>query len=122
MQDSDEQKMMIKLCTQIMTDKLTKKPHLAEMLIPDFTVGCRRPTPGNGYLEAMCSDKVDAVFSPIKQFTEKGILTADGEEHEFDTIICATGFNASFLPRFPLVGKGGIDLRDQWSDIAESYL
>ena len=85
---------MIDLCTQIMTAKLAAKPELVERLLPDFTVGCRRPTPGNGFLEALCSPKVDCVFDAIVEFTPKGIRTADGTEHEFDAIICATGFNA----------------------------
>ena len=85
---------MIDLCTKIMTDKLAGKPELVERLLPDFTVGCRRPTPGNGFLEALCSPKVDCVFDAIVEFTPKGIRTADGTEHEFDAIICATGFNA----------------------------
>ena len=35
-----------------MAEKLPGRPDLAEMLIPDFAVGCRRITPGGGFLEA----------------------------------------------------------------------
>jgi cation diffusion facilitator CzcD-associated flavoprotein CzcO len=31
--------------------------------------------------------------TPIKEFTEKGIVTADGTEREYDIIALATGFD-----------------------------
>jgi len=30
---------------------LSSKPELQDILMPSFAVGCRRPTPGTGYLE-----------------------------------------------------------------------
>lgn len=30
-------------------------------------------------------------------------------------IVCATGFDTSFAPRFPLVGRGGVSLAERWS-------
>jgi hypothetical protein len=35
-----------------MKDRLQYDPKLAEKLIPDFAPGCKRLTPGDGYLEA----------------------------------------------------------------------
>jgi cation diffusion facilitator CzcD-associated flavoprotein CzcO len=67
-----------------MEDRLAAKPDLARKLIPTFAVGCRRPTPGLGFLEAICQENTDLVDTKIVRFTEKGILTADGIEHEFD--------------------------------------
>lgn len=37
-------------------------------------------------------------------------------------IICATGFDTSFRPRYPLVGRGQKDLRALWKDLPEAYL
>jgi len=50
------------------------------------------------------------------------VVGEDGTECKVDTVICATGFDVSYKPRFPLVGKDGIDLRQQWSRCPESYL
>jgi cation diffusion facilitator CzcD-associated flavoprotein CzcO len=77
---------------------------------------------GLQFLETLCEDNVDVVTDKIERFTEKGIKTVDGVEREFDVIICATGFSTSFIPHFPIIGKDGIDMRDQWADIAEAYL
>ncbi|KAB2573263.1 putative sterigmatocystin biosynthesis monooxygenase stcW [Lasiodiplodia theobromae] len=106
-----------------MRRKLSAKPEIADMIVPtDFAVGCRRPTPGNGYLEALCEDNVTVVSQSIQAITEKGILTDDGVEHEFDIIVCATGFDVSWRPKYPTIGRGGRSLSEEWKDIPNTYL
>lgn len=106
-----------------MRRKLSAKPEIADMIVPtDFAVGCRRPTPGNGYLEALCEDNVTVVSQSIQEITEKGIKTADGVEHEFDIIVCATGFDVSWRPRYPTIGRGGRSLSEEWKEIPSTYL
>ena len=34
----------------------------------------------------------------------------------------STSLTRSVKPRFPLIGRDGIDLRHQWADISESYM
>lgn len=69
---------------------LARKPELIPQLIPTFGVGCRRITPGVGYLEALCEDNVSAVTRQIARVSETGVVTSDGTERRVDTIICAT--------------------------------
>lgn len=52
------QEIFSKKFSEMMRTKTMTKPHIAEALIPDFPVGCRRITPGPGYLEALCQDNV----------------------------------------------------------------
>jgi cation diffusion facilitator CzcD-associated flavoprotein CzcO len=78
-----------------MKSKLAKRPDLLKLILPTFSVGCRRPTPGNGYLEALCADNVEVIWGELESFTRNGIKSDDGNEREFDVIICATGFNMS---------------------------
>jgi cation diffusion facilitator CzcD-associated flavoprotein CzcO len=106
-----------------MRKRLAAKPHLSRQLIPNFAFGCRRPTPGNGYLEALASDNVEAIFTPIAMITSSGIQTTDNVEHKLDAIVCATGFDVSFKPRFPLYGRGGENLQDRWTrETPKSYM
>ncbi|KAK9452462.1 steroid monooxygenase [Dipodascopsis uninucleata] len=105
-----------------MKRKLAKKPELAEKLIPKYAFGCRRLTPGNGYLESLCMDNVTPEFTPIREITEKGIVTADGVLHEVDAIVCATGFDVSFKPRFPVIGRKNLDLGERWKDFPDCYM
>ncbi|CAM1507504.1 Fc.00g071450.m01.CDS01 [Cosmosporella sp. VM-42] len=86
MKDSDDQKEIAMSTSADMRAKLAKKPHLADQLIPKFAFGCRRPTPGNGYLEALVADNVDPVFTSIDIITPQDIRTSDGIIHKVDTI------------------------------------
>ncbi|EGV64794.1 hypothetical protein PSN45_005146 [Yamadazyma tenuis] len=120
---SIEQKEARAFAEQEMKTKLAPKPEIAEKVIPqDFGVGCRRPTPGNGFLEALCDEKTNLVYDDIDEITETGLRTKDGKHHEFDVLVCATGFDVSWVPHFPLIGRGGKDLRDEWKEKPETYL
>jgi len=92
------------------------------MIPKDFNVACRRPTPGNGYLEALIGEKTTCYTDNIKAITPSGFVAADGTEVEVDVIICATGFDTSFRPRFPIIGLDGVELAKQWEKLPESYI
>lgn len=81
-----------------------------------------RFTPGSGYLEALVAPNAQVVTQPIERITEKGIRTVDGVEYGVDVLICATGFDTSFRPRFPIIGVGGQDLAEWWRDEPVHYL
>ena len=99
-----------------------KDERLLKGFTPKFGVGCRRITPGDPYMAAVQQPNVDVHFTAVEHFTENGIVGADGVERECDTVVCATGFDVSYRPRFPLVGKNGIDLAEKWQDVPDSYL
>lgn len=118
-----EQKEALEFSQDEMTKKLGGKKELMDKMIPtNYAVGCRRPTPGNGYLEAITDEKKSEVhFKPITKITNKAIVTEDGEAHEIDVLVCATGFDVSFRPGYPLVGTKG-DINQLWAEAPETYL
>ena len=73
-------------------------------------------------MEAIQKPNVSVHFTGIKEATENGVMGEDGIERNVDTIICATGFDTSYRPPFPVVGKDGVDLRDKWAEEANGYL
>ncbi|KAF9492086.1 FAD/NAD-binding domain-containing protein [Pleurotus eryngii] len=105
-----------------MLKRLAKKPWIADHIIPEFPVACRRLTPGVGYLEALCEDNVDFVPSLIKRVTPEGIETVDGDRKVLDVIVCATGFDTSYQLDFPIIGKNGVDVRDKYLPHPRTYL
>ncbi|GAA5875960.1 hypothetical protein JCM8547_000664 [Rhodosporidiobolus lusitaniae] len=107
---------------ELMEKKLKTRPEIAKSLIPNFAVGCRRLTPGPGYLEALVQDNVGFVSDGIEKITETGILSKDGTHREYDTIVCATGFDTSYKPRIPIIGKNGSNVQDLWDDVPTHYL
>lgn len=103
------------LCNEHMRSKLKTKPELVDKIVPtDFFVGCRRPTPGYGYLESLCGSKTTVFTESLRNVTERGFIDPEGNEQEVDVIICATGFDTSFKPRVPLL-VNGVDMRQKWS-------
>ena len=120
--DSNAQNAGRKATADQMKGKLNNNEELARKLTPEYEVGCRRATPGPGYLESFTRDDVSLVMEAIDSIEETGIRTADGKLHEFDAIVCATGFNVSHRPPWPLVGRGGLTLAEAWKDEPTSYL
>ena len=94
---------------------------------------------------------MDTFTEQMQRVTEKGFVDHNGVEHEgksrfntvhskklqrmatpafvlpvahpnvVDVILCATGFDTSWVPRFPIIANG-INLQDMWSSKLESYL
>ncbi|PGH26446.1 hypothetical protein AJ80_01944 [Polytolypa hystricis UAMH7299] len=104
-----------------MKEKLNNE-FLEEKLIPEWHVGCRRLTPGVGYLESLGKENVKVVYGEINEVTEKGCLCDDGKEYPVDVLICATGFDTTFKPRFPLIAPDGRNLQEVWKEEPKSYL
>ncbi len=102
-------------------------PEVADILIPkDHGFGSRRVPLETNYYEQYNRDNVrlvDVSKNPIERITETGIKTAD-EEHEFDIIIYATGFDAitGAFDRFDIIGSNGEKLADKWIDGPKTYM
>ncbi|KAI5865404.1 flavin-binding monooxygenase [Durotheca rogersii] len=105
-----------------MRARLAKKPEIADFLIPAFGIGCRRATPGPGYLEALAADNVDFVTDPIAAVTPTGVSLASGRAVALDALVCATGFNTSSAPPFEVRGRGGVTLGERFAPHPTAYL
>ena len=61
--------------------------------------------------------------SGIKGVEARGIRSEDGELHELDVLVMATGFYAdSFIRPTTVLGRGGINLDDVWASHPVAYL
>ncbi|KAA8569390.1 hypothetical protein EYC84_001035 [Monilinia fructicola] len=103
-------------------EEFIKDKRLLKGLTPKFSIGCRRITPGDPYMKAIQEPNVDVHFSAVEEITEDSVIDSEGQERKVDTVICATGFDVSYRPRFPIIGQNGVDLREKWKKIPESYL
>jgi hypothetical protein len=74
----------VRLATEQMSEKLGGNKALCDILIPKWELGCRRITPGPGYLEAFLKPNCSITNSAITSVGEKGVYTADGEFFECD--------------------------------------
>ncbi len=78
--------------------EIVRDPDTAEKLLPrDHPFGSKRALIDTDYFETYNRDNVrlvDIRHWPIEEITATGLRTADGEEHELDIIVFATGFDA----------------------------
>ncbi|KAH8705823.1 hypothetical protein BGW36DRAFT_18418 [Talaromyces proteolyticus] len=99
-----------------------KDQRLLEGFTPKWSVGCRRVTPGDPYMKAIQEPNVDVHFTGVRGLLEMGVVGEDGIERKVDTVICATGYDVSYHPNFPIIGQKGTSLSDQFGDAPECYL
>ena len=100
-----------------MKEKLSEKPEILDSILPeDFDIGCRRQTFAYGYMEALTAPKTTVFTKTPDRFTETGLLDADGNEHEIDMVIAATGYDQSHMPRYPKIVNGK-NITDIWGDL-----
>lgn len=112
------------------TRKRINDPVLAEKLIPTeppYPFGSTRCPLEYTYYESFNQDNVelvDASSNGIERITEKGIVTADGEEREFDVIVLATGFDSftGGLTDIDIVGTSGKTFSETYANGVHTLL
>jgi cation diffusion facilitator CzcD-associated flavoprotein CzcO len=94
---------------QVQDEELRRK------LTPDYEVGCKRMLISNDFYPALQQPNVELVTEAVRELRPHGIVTADGREHEVDTIVWATGFRTGRMPVGERIrGRGGQLLADLW--------
>ena len=75
------------LADQVPNEALRKK------LTPDYPIGCARILFADDFYPALMRSNVTLVTEAIGKITPNGIETQDGQKHECDVIVFATGFD-----------------------------
>jgi cation diffusion facilitator CzcD-associated flavoprotein CzcO len=99
--------------------KQVHNPVVRDKLTPRYAVGCKRPGFHNTYLSTFNRDNVRLVTDPIDKITGSGVATTDGESHDVDVLILATGFkvmDTDDLPTYPVTGPGGRSWSSYWDE------
>ncbi|CZR67112.1 related to monooxigenase [Phialocephala subalpina] len=96
--------------------EMIKDPKLLEVLCWMSSDNTSDP-----YVRAIQEPNVNVHFAPVVKLTPTGLMGGDGSHEEVDTVICATGFDASFTPRFPVIGRGGLSLAEKLGNNSVVY-
>lgn len=101
-------------------------PETAAQLMPDFNLGCKRLIVGTDYYETYNRDNVNLVNvkdTPIDRI-EQNAVVVNGERHEVDVIVLATGFDAisGAILAIDIKGQNAISMREKWQDGPRCYL
>lgn len=109
--------------TAIIREQWKDRPDLVDKIVPAYPPGGKRMLRDNGvWAAALQRDNTELVTSPIARFTETGIVTEDGVEHELDVVVYATGFRAAdFLEPMEIRGVSGQTIHERWGGNAKAW-
>ncbi len=110
--------------TDWITSQIGDDPELRAKVVPDYPATGKRTLQDNGsWLRTLTRDDVELVRTGIDHIEPDAIVTVDGERHEADVIVYATGFLATkALYPLEITGRDGADLRDVWGERPAAYL
>ncbi|KAI3658827.1 hypothetical protein MP638_005833 [Amoeboaphelidium occidentale] len=96
-------------------------------LIPDFPVGCSRLVISTKMFDALELPTVKRIHGSVTKISSDGKISTkqghDNEDVSYDLIVLGTGFDVGgCLPRFEVYGKGGMALKQHWSDMPSTLL
>jgi cation diffusion facilitator CzcD-associated flavoprotein CzcO len=98
-------------------------PALRARVTPDYTIGCKRILPSNGWYPALGKPNVELVTNTISEVRPRSVVTADGTEREVDTIVFGTGFHVADMPIGEWVrGRDGKRLADVWAGSPHAHM
>ncbi|WP_223205591.1 flavin-containing monooxygenase [Gordonia jinghuaiqii] len=101
-------------------EELGDRQDLADRVIPDYPPYAKRMLLDNGWFRTVTRPEVTLVDNAddgIDHVTANAIHTRNGEIHEVDVIILATGYNvARMLSTLPISGRDGLSIREAWDD------
>lgn len=98
-------------------------PALRERLRPDYRAACKRLIVSPNFYQAIQRPNAELVTAGIDRVEAKGVRTNDGQLHEVDVLVIATGFRVDrFMRPIEVVGRGGVTLADAWRERPSAYL
>jgi len=95
---------------------------LREKLRPTYRAACKRLVFSPNYYEKVQQPTVFVDTSGIERIEAGGVLTKDGNFHELDVLVLATGFKAdAFVRPMKIIGRNGVDLEQLWDVHPKAY-
>jgi 4-hydroxyacetophenone monooxygenase len=121
---SEGNDMLRQLLTEALVAEYEGHPDLLEKALPQYPPAAKRIIVDDGTWAATVQrDNVTLTTIGIEKIVPEGVVTVDGELHEFDVLLYGTGFQPSkFLTPMKVVGRKGVDLHGRWDGDARAYL
>jgi cation diffusion facilitator CzcD-associated flavoprotein CzcO len=100
-----------------------KDPELKEKLRPNYRAACKRLIMSPNFYDAIQRPNANVVTEGVDRIERNGVRTRDGQLHELDALILATGFRVDqFMRPMEVFGRDGLDLEDTWQDAPSAYM
>ena len=97
-------------------ERQVKDRKLRAALTPNYAVGCKRILLSNEFYPAITQANVELVTSGLARIEGSAAVAGDGDRHDVDTIIFATGFHVADMPiAGRICGRDGQSLADRYN-------
>lgn len=97
-------------------------PVLREKLTPKEPLGCKRIPKSPDYYRVVQRPNVTPVFGGVQRIEPAGVVDGEGELHELDVIVYATGFDThAYMRPMGVVGPEGLTVDKLWAEGVHSY-
>ncbi|TPX32207.1 hypothetical protein SmJEL517_g04648 [Synchytrium microbalum] len=108
-QGSELQTRVQKMCLDRL-DEEVKDPVLKAKLTPKYGIQKKH---------------VNVITDPIIRVTPKGVVVKDEAgneiEREIEVLICATGYENTYVPHIKITGLNGVSMQEKWKYMAKGY-
>lgn len=100
-----------------------RDPELKEKLRPNYRAGCKRLVMSGNFYDAIQQPNANLVTAGIERIEKSGVRTRDGQLHELDVLVLATGFRVDrFMRPMNVVGRNGAELNNVWKEAPRAYM
>ncbi|MBO0731081.1 MAG: NAD(P)/FAD-dependent oxidoreductase, partial [Acidimicrobiaceae bacterium] len=112
-----------KICRDFIDTTLADRPDLRAAVTPNYPFPGKRPIFSSNFYPALKADNVVLVPKAVKEVTPKGVVDADGEEHQVNVLVLATGFQpANYLASLEVIGRDGRTIHEVWDGEPSAFL
>ncbi len=119
--DKGKQGLISRVCLKNLENNVPD-PELRQQLTPDYQAACKRLIFCSDFYPAISRDNAHLVTDDITRIVAEGVETADGEVHELDVLVLATGFNpGAFILPTKVTGENGKDLGETWGGAPRAH-
>ena len=98
-----------------------KDPELRRKLTPDYEPMCKRLIMSRDFYPTLQKENVELVTENIDHVEARGVVTKDGQLHELDVLVLATGFDTHAWGVGDIVGEGGVSVKQAWEQGTRAY-
>ncbi len=104
-------------------DNSVRDPEMREKLRPDYRAACKRLIMSENFYDAIQRPNANLVTEGIERVEKNGVRTSDGQLHELDVLVIATGFRVDrFMRPMEVIGRDGTALEDAWKEGPFAYM
>jgi 4-hydroxyacetophenone monooxygenase len=103
--------------TKYIDEQLGERTDLREKVLPTYPPYGKRIIVDNNWFKTLKRDDVELVAAGVAGLDEHHVITTDGQSHQADVVVFATGFDVShMLAPMNIRGRSGATLAQTWKD------